>query len=133
MQMNIGAHSKARLMGTFAHWSVARDYAEPMYNYLVHGFSPGSFFTALLANDFARAVQCSHPANTIPALKNLVGWVLDYIPTEARGSNEAVEQWLSKTNEERYTILAEHHLIFSQEDEMLKTIKGERAVEPVLY
>lgn len=131
--MNIGEHSKARLLNTFAHWSVAKDYADPMYNYLVFGFSPGSFFTALLANDFAGAIQHSHPANSIPALKNLMGWLADTAPRFSYGDYDTVNAWLSMEEEHRYIALLDKRLIYSKEDELMLTLKGERAQEPILW
>jgi hypothetical protein len=49
--MNLTAHSRNRILKTFELWRVPKDFADPMYNYLVHGYEPGSFFTAVLAND----------------------------------------------------------------------------------
>ena len=46
--MNLTYHSKNKLMQTFATWDVPKDFAEPFYNYLVYGFSPGSCFSAML-------------------------------------------------------------------------------------
>ena len=66
--MNLTNLSKYKLYNSLKNYSVSKDYADPIYNYLVHGFNPGSFFTALLANDFMGAVSRSHPGNTIPAL-----------------------------------------------------------------
>ena len=80
-------------MQTFADWDVPKDFAQPFYNYLVYGFSPGSCFTAVLANDFASAISRSHPSNTIEAYKALVGWIRDTVPEEGYGSYEKVKAW----------------------------------------
>ena len=54
--MQLAPISEEKLRGTFNVWDVDDDYSRPMYDYLVHGFSPGSFFTSVLANDFMGAV-----------------------------------------------------------------------------
>jgi hypothetical protein len=131
--VNIGEHSKARLLTTFANWQVDKEYADPMYNYLVFGFSPGSFFTSVLANDFVGAIQHSHPANSIPSLKKLVGWLADTAPRISFGDYDTVNAWLSMEEEHRYIALLDRRLIYSKEDELMLTLKGERAREPILW
>ena len=122
--MNLTKYSADEIRKGMEQWDVADDYAASMYNYLVHGFEPGSFFTAILANDFMGAVQHSHPANTIMALKALVGWINDYMPHEAKGSHEIVGRWCKKTSDERRAILEAAHLIYTEEDEIIMTLKG---------
>ena len=124
--MKLSEHSKNRLLKTFADWSVPKDYADPMYNYLVYGFEPGSFFTAVLANDFFGATQRRHPASTIEALKHLVGWMHDNVPLKAMGSYQAVKDWTSLDQEQRRALLEWRGLIYSVEDEMMLVLQGER-------
>ncbi len=131
--MKLSEHSKNRLLNTFADWKVPKDYADPMYNYLVYGFEPGSFFTAVLANDFCGAIQRSHPANTVEALKHLVGWMRDAVPVKAMGSYEAVKDWTSLDQEQRRALLEWRGLIYSVEDEMMLVLQGERTQEPMLW
>jgi hypothetical protein len=109
---------------TLKRWEVDNDYAEPMYNYLVHGFNPGSFFSSVLANDFLGAVSHSHPGNSIPALKKLGGWIYDYMPREAFGSYKAVDAWCSATDEQRRGILEHYGLVLSEEQETWEILKG---------
>ena len=71
--MNLTEHSDLKIQATFDQWEVDGEYAQIMYNYLVYGFNPGSFFTSVLANDFVGAVNRSHPGKSISALKRLVG------------------------------------------------------------
>ena len=84
--MKLTNYSCNRLLATFHKWDVPKDFADPMYNYLVHGYSPGGFFTSVLANDFHSAIARSHPSNTINACKSLGGWILDHAPRETKGS-----------------------------------------------
>jgi Txe/YoeB family toxin of Txe-Axe toxin-antitoxin module len=120
-------------MQTFAHWQVAKYFADPMYNYLVHGWTPGSCFTSVLANDFASAIARSHPSNTVEAFKALVGWIRDTMPREAYGSYEAVDKWTKLDSDQRRTLLEQHNLVFTSKEEVVKVLKDEPSSEPVLY
>ena len=131
--MNITYHSRNKLMQTFAHWDVPKDFADPMYNYLVFGWTPGSCFTSVLANDFASAIARSHPANTIEVFKALVGWIRDTVPKEAYGSYEDVAKWTELNAEQRRAILEKHNLVFTSKEEVVKILKDEPSFEPVLY
>jgi hypothetical protein len=126
-------YSKKRLYDTFSKWRVARDFAEPMYNYLVYGFEPGSCFTSVLANDFFGAMTRSHPANTVEAFKALAKWIADTVPAEARGSYAAVKQWCSLDTDARRHMLEQHRLVYSSEEEVWMTLQDIPCVEPELY
>ena len=132
--MNLANLSKYKLYNSFKQYNVDKDYADPIYNYLIHGFNPGSFFTSVLANDFLDAIARSHPANTIPALKNLVCWIVNELPEGiTHGSYEIVEEWTKKPSEERRVVLEQRRLIYSEQDEVVRILKGEVAVEPVFW
>ncbi len=124
--MKLSKFSHNKLMATFDKWRVDRDFAEPMYNYLVHGFEPGSCFTSVLANDFYRAMNASHPANTVVAFKALVNWIRDYVPYQARGTYKAVNAWCKLTEDERRAVLEEHKLIYTGEEETWKILNDEQ-------
>lgn len=128
--MKLSEHSKNKLKQTMTPWKVDTEYGEPMFNYLVYGFSPGSFFTSVLANDFMTAVARSHPANTIPALKKLTGWIRDSMPKEAWGSYEAVDHWLGLTVEERRAVLEAHKLILTPKEETWASLNSEPTFDP---
>lgn len=131
--MKIQKYSRNRLMQTFADWKVPKDFADPMFNYLVWGFQPGSFFTAVLANDFIGAIRRSHPSNTLEAKKALAGWIVDTVPIEARGSYELVDAWCDMTSDMRRPILEKYGLIYSKEDEAIMILSGANTVEPHLW
>jgi hypothetical protein len=131
--MNISAYSRARIMETFAKWEVPQDYADSMYNYMVFGFSPGGCFTAILANDWTRAISSSHPANTVQALKALTNWILDVLPVESYGNYEAVKFWLAITASERRDYLERLRLIHTEKEDTWLNIKGDPVHEPELY
>ena len=121
--MKLANVSKDKLEKSLKHWEIDKDYADPMINYLVHGFSPGSFFTSVLANDFVDAIGRSHPGNSMPALKNLVGWIVNDMPREAWGSYDVVADWLSMQDVERREILEDAGLIFTERQETWETLK----------
>jgi hypothetical protein len=118
---------------TFKKWDVPKDFAEPMYNYLVYGWSPGSCFSSVLANDFAGAISRSHPANTIGAFKALVGWIDDTVPEEAHGSYEKVKCWYYVKPEQRRIILENNGLVYTAKEETWLALKDTPTTEPVLY
>ena len=109
--MKLTPYSRKIIYQSFQDWRVPKDFAGPMYAYLVHAFNPGSCFTAVLANDFLGALSRSHPSNTIPSLKALAGWIRDTVPEQARGSYEAVEFWTSAGPEFRRGVLEKARLI----------------------
>lgn len=115
--MILSEYSKRLFRKTFSNWEVPNDFADPMYNYLVYGYEPGSCFTAVLANDFAASVQHSHPSNSITAFKSLAGWINDAMPVAAYGSYKTVKAWLNLSEEDRRTILEEHDLIYTAKQE----------------
>jgi hypothetical protein len=131
--MKLTPYSRNRILKTFQIWSVDKEFADPMFNYLVHGFNPGSCFTAVLANDFLSAVSRSHPSNTIEAFKALAGWIRDTVPADARGSYEAVDHWTSMGPEFRRAGLESAGLVLSADQEMWATLKNVPTTEPVLY
>jgi hypothetical protein len=131
--MKLSANSRNRLMETFKLWDVPKDFADPMYNYLVHGYNPGSCFTSALANDFAGAIDRSHPNNTVEAFKALTGWISDTVPLQASGSYSAVSNWSYLKPEQRREILEGLSLVFSVEDEAIMILSGTVINEPVLY
>ena len=131
--MELSTHSKNRLLETMSHWAVPKEFAGPMYNYLVYGYQPGGCFTSVLANDFARAITRSHPANTVEAFKSLVGWIQDHVPHQARGGYGAVDRWCNLSASERRTVLEEHDLIYTAKQETWLTLKEGPVREVMLY
>ena len=123
--MKLSDYSKKKFYKGIELWRVDKDFSDPMFNYLVYGYSPGSFFTAVLANDFMGAVARSHPGNTITALKSLTGWISDCMPRMAWGSYENVKAWQAKDEQDRRNILVMHNLVFTPQQETFLEIKGE--------
>ena len=131
--MNLTVYSRNCIRKTFADWEVPRDFADPMYNYLVYGYQPGSCFTAVLANDFIGAIRSSHPANTVEAFKALAGWINECCPKVAQGNYDKVEAWCDMTSAMRRPILEKHRIVYTEKEEVWMALKDESTVEPVLY
>lgn len=132
--MKLTKLSKQRLTLTANRWTVSKEYFDPLYNYLVHGFEPGSFWTAVLANDFMAAVSHSHPSNDIPALKYTVGWIRESFPPGAWGSYEQQQAWIKLDSHTRRMILEHEGLIYTEQEEIMLGLKGVQPVpEPVLW
>jgi len=130
--MKVTDYSRFRLMQTATRWEVDREYFEPVYNYLVHGYEPGSFWIGVLANDFFAAMQSSHPGNQIPALKRAAGWIRDSLPSQSYGSWDNVKSWLKLTKAQRRQILEDHGLIYTERQEVEMALRGETATEPYM-
>jgi hypothetical protein len=114
-------------------WTVPREYFDPLYNYLVHGFEPGSFWTSVLCNDFMAAIQSSHPGNTVEALKHTVGWIRATFPPESYGDYHRVQEWIRLAPGYRRMSLEAADLIYTEQEEIIKGLRGERSEEPLLY
>jgi hypothetical protein len=132
--MKLSAHSKNRLLESLSLYKVPKEYADPLVNYLVHGFHPGGFWNAVLANDFMTAMAKSHPANTVDALKNVVSWIMNSLHHgTTHGSYTIVDQWLEKTPEERRGTLETLGLIYSEHTEIILILKETPTYEPQLW
>lgn len=124
--MKLSEHSKNRIFHSFDRWEVDQEYSQRVYEYLVHGFEPGSFYTCVFANDLISAMLHSHPSNTVPALKRLAGWISNCMPLEAWGSADRVRTWLKLSDSQRREVLEHAGLIFSSEEEMWMILKNEQ-------
>ena len=70
------------------------DLAQTLEHYLMRGFAPGGFTTAVLAGDLFGAVARADFWNK-QAIAEIALAVLDNCPGAATGSYEAVEAWCS--------------------------------------
>lgn len=115
--MEITKFSEKKFYDSTEYWRVDREYSEPMFNYLVHGLSPGSFFTHILCNDWINAILSSHPANQIQNLKYLTKWMVNCMPREAFGDADKFQEWIIMDPRKRRRILEHYNLILTPEDE----------------
>jgi hypothetical protein len=131
--VKITDYSKHRIMHSAEDWHVDREYFDPLFNYLVHGFEPGGFWTAVLANDFMGAMQRSHPANTVEAVKRATGWIQDRFPRVAYGSYDLVHGWTRLSAATRRSLLEEADLIYTEHEEVDMALRGKTSSEPMLF
>ena len=128
--MKLSEHSRNRLLHSFDLWDVPQEYCQPVRDYLVNGWDPGSFYTAVLANDFMSAVIRCHPSGRIAELRGLAGWILNAMPAAAWGSYDQVRTWLKINDEDRRAVLEQARLIYDTKTEMWLVLKNEETVNP---
>jgi hypothetical protein len=131
--MKLTTYSKNRIVKTAEQWHVERDYFQPLYNYLVHGLEPGSFWCAVLENDWCGAIARSHPGNSVEALKNATKWIMGVWPAGIYGDRTSVQQWVQRTAEERRTVLEQARLVYTEQQEVEMALKGVPDFELDLY
>ena len=132
--MKLTQYSVNRFYRSFQQYNVPKDFADPIYNYFVHGWEPGGFFTAVLANDFMGAISRSHPANTVEALKLLVTWLENSRSKHLIwGDYPTVERWMRADEGYKRAVLESIGLIHNEKQEIWMTLKGEKDHPVVLF
>lgn len=129
--MEISEYSRKHFNDICEYWSVDQEYYEHMFNYLVYGFRPGSFFYFILCNDWSNAIIHSHPSNRVENLKSLTKWILNRMPPDAWGNSSKVESWMRLSNTDRRKVLEEYDLLLTPEQETWKALTDERITEYV--
>lgn len=107
----IGDDLLGKFLNSFEYFDVGNEFMQEMYNYVIKGLPPGSFFTALFANDFVSACKLSHPGNSWDYVQNTGKWLYFEAPAQCWGSYEKVEAWLKLDNETRTKICEDKGLI----------------------
>lgn len=75
---------------------------EAFEDYILRGYPPGSFITAVLCNDLVGAVHRADHVNK-EYLVNIVKWMFNVPPRECWGSQKAVTEWLADKDKIRST------------------------------
>ena len=83
---------------------VSDDWKDIIKNYVIHGFDPGSFFVAFLANDLMAAAAKSHQLNSWQQMRGIVKWLYNRAPHQCYGSYAKVDAWLALSDDERRSI-----------------------------
>ena len=85
----------------YHNWNLRnRDLAQTLENYLMRGFPPGGFTTAVLAGDLFAAVAKADHWNR-PAIAEIAQEVLWTCPQGALGSYKAVKDWCNDFDKRR--------------------------------
>lgn len=77
-----------------------RDLARTLELYLMHGYTPGGFVSAVLAGDLFGAVAKADHYNR-PAIAEIVEEIQYICPAHSYGSYEAVKEWCYDVNGRR--------------------------------
>lgn len=65
---------------------------EELANYLMKGWAPGGFMTAMLAGDLFSAAVSGDQTNG-PAMQGIANWIVHSAPKGSYGSREAIVNW----------------------------------------
>lgn len=76
------------------------DFKGSIERYLLHGYEPGGFATAMLARDYERALYSADVHNR-KVFWGIAMWVSNRMPHGSWGSYEAVEAWCKDTDGRR--------------------------------
>ena len=91
---------------------------ESLENYLMHGFKPGGFLTAVLANDLRLAVGCADywNKNNLPRITDEVFFKM---PALSIGSYDAVKDWCRDKDNRR-----SEYARYMEKQFTLRSLKG---------
>jgi hypothetical protein len=89
---------------------VHEDCRDAIFNYLVHGYEPGGFLTAVITNDLRRAA-CVADFENIERLGHVARFVAHALPEICTGSWNAMSYWMQLSEREREEILIEVRLL----------------------
>ena len=76
------------------------DVIESLKRYQNGGIPPGGFLRAVLENNLCEAIGHADD-NNLPALRDIVGWVYNRMPSAAWGSREKYKAWIERKEKER--------------------------------
>lgn len=91
---------------------------ESIENYLMFGYHPGGFMSAMLAGDLFRAASSGDQANG-PGMQGIANWIQHSAPHGSWGSYEAVENWCRDV-EKRRTQFSDK----KEKEYIIKTLKA---------
>lgn len=89
---------------------VHEDCRDAIFNYLVYGYSPGGFLTAVLTNDLYRAATVADIEN-VNRLAHVVRFVVNALPCICYGNDEIMKAWMKRSDQEREQILIDARLL----------------------
>jgi hypothetical protein len=84
---------------------------ESMESYLLRGWAPGGYLTAMLARDYERAFACADIGNR-QSIWVLWSWIRNYAPRHCHGSYEAINLWRDDVGGHRTAYAAEQEKKF---------------------
>jgi len=92
---------------------------EAIDNYLIQGFKPGGFLTALIVRDYKTALRSADFANK-SRFWYVATWIEELAPIGSIGSHQIIEDWCNDKNEIRTA-----HVEQAEKDFEWRTLSGE--------
>ena len=92
---------------------------ETLEHYLLRGWEPGGFVTAMLALDMERAL-CNCDIVNKQAFVHIGRWIIEHAPPGSWGSYEAVENWCKDVNSCRT-----RYKEYIEKEQVARILKGE--------
>jgi hypothetical protein len=84
----------------YSNAAFSEDFKGTVERYLLHGYEPGGFTTAILARDFERALYSADTHNR-KVFYWIARWVAERMPPGSWGSYAEVEAWCRDTDGRR--------------------------------
>ena len=95
---------------------IPQEWQKELFNYIVLGYSPGGFHTAVFAGDLMGAASRTHVSNSWKAIVAMCAWLINEAPTQSWGSYKNVEIWLYLPRSTRIKILEEWKLLTPEKE-----------------
>ena len=92
---------------------------EALDHYFIKGFKPGGFVTAMIVEDWKKALNCADSANR-QRFWYIATWLMRYAPKGSTGSYEAMDDWLLDRKGIRSTYVDEAEKVYEW-----RTLSGE--------
>lgn len=92
--------NEANLITTLEECRVPSKLHGGLVRYVARGIRPGSFLSAVLANNLAQAVVRADDETTLDDMRALVRWLHNEAETDCHGSPEKMAAWIEKRERE---------------------------------
>jgi hypothetical protein len=99
------------------------EWQHELANYLLHGFTPGSFHRAVVENNLAAATRNTHQSNEWIWICGFMWFLQRYAPPESWGSTAKVKKWLRMTLEQRFEINYKKGLVMTDLEVTFKVVQ----------
>ena len=103
----------AKFYKTFEHSELTDEWRDELANYVVRGYPPGSFHTAMLENNLLEAACRTHPMNQWKNIVAFMKWLMFFAPGVCWGSKDKVKAWLTLSADERRKICEDAGILAS--------------------
>lgn len=132
-----GKYSRALFEHSMRRWDyyngpLPSDWVDTLWRYYAMGLSPGSFFSAVLANNMSDAMANCHPGNRVDSIRALCGWIRERgMHGIAWGDYDTVRSWLRLPQSMRVQHLAGNGLAYPSEAEVCLILEDASVPLPI--